>query len=103
MLYNSNSVDKYKTLSDTGSVEIDRIDLYEAFAFCHATDVKRLFLAYPAVADETNESGSVSCMATYEIADIKIKVIKVAFGSISKQGDITSFCHKMASNILSVV
>lgn len=94
---------KYKTIPDKGNVEIDRADLYEAFAFCHATNVKQLFLAYPAVADETNESGSIACMATYEITDIRIKVIKIALGSISKQGDITSFCHKMASDILAVV
>ena len=65
--------------------------------------MKQLFLAYPAVADEEHESGSVSCMATYNITDIEIKVIKVAFGSITKQGDITSFCRKMASDILAVV
>lgn len=94
---------KYKTLPKTGNVEIERSDLYEAFAFCHATGVKQIFLAYPTVADEEYESGSISCMATYEITDIKIKVIKVAFGSITKQGDITSFCRKMSSDILAFV
>lgn len=94
---------KYKTIPDAGNVEIERSDLYEAFAFCHATKVKLLFLAYPAVADEEHESGSISCMATYNIIDIEIKVIKVVFGSITKQGDITSFCRKMASDILAVV
>lgn len=94
---------KYKRLPELGNIEIERADLYEAFAFCHASDVKQLFLVYPAVADKEHECGSISCMATYEIKDIKIKVIKVAFGSVTKQGDITSFCRRMASNILAVV
>lgn len=94
---------KYKTLPETGNVEIERSDLYEAFAFCHATGVKQIFLAYPTVVDEEYESGSIFCMATYEITDIKIKVIKVAFGSINKQGDIISFCRKLASDILAFV
>lgn len=93
---------KYKVLPDDGIVEIDRLDLYEAFVFCHATGVKKLFLAYPAVADDDHESGSVSLMSDYEIDDITISVIKVAFGSITKQGDITSFCRKMAAEILDV-
>lgn len=33
---------KYKTLSNT--TEIERADLYEAFAFCHATGEKNCFL-----------------------------------------------------------
>lgn len=94
---------KYKTLPEVGNIEIERADLYEAFAFCHAANVKQLFLAYPTPASGGHESGSVVCLSTYEIADIKIKVIKVAFGSITKQGDITSFCRKMASDILAVV
>lgn len=94
---------KYKTLPNAGDVEIDRMDLYEAFAFCNAADVKQLYLAYPTAADEENESGSVSCVSSYVIADVTIKVIKVAFGSITKQGDITSFCRKMASEILATV
>lgn len=94
---------KYKSLPDIGNIEIDRADLYEAFAFCRATYAKLLFLAYPATTDKINEYGSISCVATYEITDIKIKVIKVAFGSINKQGDIASFCRKVASDILVVV
>ena len=93
---------KYKVLPDDGAVEIDRLDLYEAFAFCHATGVKKMFLAYPAVSDDNYESGSVSLVSDYEIGDITICVIKVAFGPITKQGDITSFCRKMAAQILEV-
>lgn len=93
---------KYKVLPDDKAVEIDRLDLYEAFAFCNAAGVRKLFLAYPTVADDDHESGSVSLMSDYEIGDITISVIKVAFGSITKQGDITSFCRKMAAEILEV-
>ena len=93
---------KYKILPDDGTVDIDRLDLYEAFAFCHAAGVKKLFLAYPAVADDNHESGSVKLMSDYEIGDITISIIKVAFGSITKQGNITSFCRKMAAEILDV-
>lgn len=94
---------KYKVIPDEGSIEIDRLDLYEAFAFCHAAGVKRLFLAYPAVADDNHESGSVMLMSDYEIEDISISVIKVAFGITTKHGDITSFCKKVAAEILAVV
>lgn len=93
---------KYKVLPDEGSFDIDRLDLYEAFAFCHATGVKRLFLVYPAVVGEEHETGSVSLMSDYEIGSITISVIKVAFGSITKQGDIMSFCKKMATELLDV-
>lgn len=94
---------KYKILSGGNSSDIDRGDLYEAFAFCHATGAKHLFLAYPAVASEEAESGSVENISTYEIGGVTISVIKVAFGSITKQGDITAFCRKLSSEILIAV
>lgn len=94
---------KYKILPDGNSSNIDRDDLYEAFAFCHATGAKKLFLAYPAVANGETESGSVENISNYEISGISISVIKVAFGSITKQGDITAFCRKLSSEILTIV
>ena len=94
---------KYKVLSEKNASEIDRDDLYEAFAFCHATGAKKLLLAYPALADDETESGSVSIVSTYEIDDVTISAIKVAFGSITKQGNITAFCRKMSSEIMAVV
>lgn len=94
---------KYKILSDENSFDIDRGDLYEAFAFCHATGAKKMFLAYPAVANGAAESGSVESISNYEISDVTISVIKVAFGSITKQGDIAAFCRKLSSEILTIV
>ena len=94
---------KYKVISERSNGEVDRADIYEAFAFCSALGVKRLFLAYPTIATFDQQTGSVSLISNYEINDITISAIKVAFGSITKQGDITSFCKKMAADILSVV
>ena len=94
---------KYKVLPEGGTVEIERSDLYEAFAFCRATGAKKIFLAYPTATSCDRESGSVSCLSVYEIEDITIAVINVAFGTITKQGDITFFCRKMASDIMAII
>lgn len=91
---------KYKSLPDDNSSDIARNDLYEAFAFCHATGAKSLFLAYPAAANGGIESGSIEKISSYEISGVTISAIKVAFGSITKQGDITAFCRKLSSEIL---
>ena len=92
---------KYKTLSD--ATEIDRADLYEAFAFCHATGAKKLFLAYPTIAEDEIESGSIVSVLCYEIEDVTISAIRVAFGSITKQGDITAFCRKLSGEIIAAI
>ncbi len=94
---------KYKVLSDGYSTDVDRADLYESFAFCHATGAKRLFLAYPAVAQTDTDSGKVSVVTKYEIDDVVITAVKVAFGSITKQGDITAFCRKLSAEITSAI
>lgn len=94
---------KYKVLSGRDFSDIDRADLYEAFAFCRATGAKKLFLAYPMVADENTEAGSMTNAANYDLEDITISAIKVAFGSITKQGDITAFCRKLSSEILATL
>ena len=92
---------KYKVLSDTA--EIDRADLYEAFAFCHATGAKKLFLAYPTIAGGETEAGSIANVSNYEIEDVTISAIKIAFGSITKQGDITAFCQKLSAEITAAI
>lgn len=94
---------KYKALPEEGPVEIERSDLYEAFAFCHAAGAKKMFLIYPTAASRDCESGNVSCLSVYEIKDVSIAAVKVAFGTLSRQGDITSFCRRMASDILAIV
>ena len=94
---------KYKILSEKTAMEIDRGDLYEAFAFCHATGAKQIFLAYPTDYDKNVESGSITDVVSYEIGGVNVSAIKVAFGSITKQGDITAFCKKLSSTLLSVI
>ncbi len=89
---------KYKELSDIG--KIGREDLYEGFVYCHATGAKKLFLAYPTVADDKIESGSIANISNYEIEDVTISAIRVVFGSITKQGDLTAFCRKLSEEIL---
>ena len=92
---------KYKVLSE--NAEIDRSDLYEAFAFCHATGAKKLFLAYPMIAGNEIEDGSVTNVSNYEIGDVTISAIQVAFGTITKQGDITAFCRKLSAEIMAAI
>ena len=94
---------KYKVLAEKNTSEIDRGDLYEAFAFCHATGAKKLFLVYPMVVNEVTESGSVIKVIKYEIDDVIISAVKVAFGSITKQGDITAFCRRLSAEIMEAV
>ncbi len=89
---------KYKTL--TGASGIDREDLYEAFAFCHASGAKKLFLVYPKISAGNAEPGSISSVADFEIDDITISAIQVAFGLVTKQGDITKFCRKLSDEIM---
>ena len=85
---------KYKVLPI--GTDIDRADLYEAFAFCHATGAKRLFLAYPEITNRIIGSGEMIHIMDYEIGDVTITAVKVAFGSITKQGDLTEFCRRMS-------
>lgn len=92
---------KYKLLSEKETIDIERNDLYEAFAFCHASGAKRIFLAYPAPLEPETESGSVRQICNYVIDDVTISVVKIAFGSIAKQGNITAFCRKMSDQIIS--
>ena len=71
---------KYKVLTE--STEIERADLYEAFAFCHATGAKKLFLAYPTIAEGEIKSGNITNVSNYEIEDVTISAIQVAFGFV---------------------
>ena len=89
---------KYKVLSEK-EADVDRADLYEAFVYCNATGAKQLFLAYPMTIGNDVTSGSIVHVSEYEISDVSICAIKVAFGSIVKQGDITSFCRKLSEEI----
>lgn len=92
---------KYKVLPKGAGV--DREDLYEAFAFCHAVGAKKLFLSYPEIADATITPGEIIRFDEYEIGDVRITAVKVAFGSISKQGDLSAFCSKLSEEIMKEV
>lgn len=93
---------KYKGTTNDFSIKVNREDIYEAFAFCHASGAKKIFLAYPVFAEGNVTSGSITNVSEYRIKDMTISAIKVAFGSFKKQGDITDFCIKMAQEIESV-
>ena len=54
---------KYKNLDNERANDVERDDLYEAFAFCHATGAKQLFLAYPSSVSHLSEAGSIVHLA----------------------------------------
>jgi len=91
---------KYKVLEDMGNSEIDRSDLYESYAFCDATGCKTLLLAFPSIANTPDDSGNTTAIAKYSIKDTAIIATKVAFGSVQKQGDLSSFFRRMAAYII---
>lgn len=93
---------KYKIISDQ-EADVDREDLYEAFVYCNATGAKKLFLAYPMTISSNAVPGSIVKLSKYEIADISIYAIKVAFGSVAKQGDITRFCRKLSTEVMTTL
>lgn len=93
---------KYKVLPDDDNIKIEREDLYEAYAFCQAAKVKKIVLAYPAPIQNNAVPGSTSIALEYNIDDIVITVVKIAFGTISKQGDIAAFCRQLSRSILEI-
>lgn len=93
---------KYKLLSENSNLDIERSDLYEAFAFCNATGCNTILLAYPSIASNAEEVGKTVAITKYQIRNAQIIAVKVAFGSVSQQGDLTSFCRKMASEMFAL-
>lgn len=89
---------KYKLVKNAMTGEIERDDLYEAFAFCSATDTKEIVLVYPAD-DLADIPGHVKKCSTYYIKDVMIHVVQVAFGSITEKGGIYAFAKNLASGI----
>ena len=55
---------KYKLVKNATTGEVERDDLYEAFAFCSATDTNEIVLVYPAD-DPANIPGHVKKCSTY--------------------------------------
>ena len=81
---------KYKLVKNATTGEVERDDLYEAFAFCSATDTNEIVLVYPAD-DPANIPGHVKKCSTYYVKDVMIHVVQVAFGSIKEKGGIYAF------------
>ena len=90
---------KYKTLSNTFTGEIDRGDLYEAYAFCRASKVNQIFLAYPATASEGALAGTVKLVSTYNIEDVSVHCVTVSFGSIEEYGGLYNFGQNFTNGI----
>lgn len=86
---------KYKVLINQATGEADRGDIYEAFAFCSATNTNVLFLAYPGDSGSNNPAGNVTQQSVYEIGSKKIFVVTVDFGSISSRGGLFAFGHNL--------
>lgn len=86
---------KYKVLTNHATGEADRDDIYEAFAFCSATNTNTLFLAYPGDSGSANPAGNVTQQSVYEIGGKKIFVVTVDFGTISSRGGLFAFGHNL--------
>ena len=83
-------------LANQATGEADRDDIYEAFAFCSATNTDTLFLAYPGDSGySTNTAGNVTKQSVYEIGGKKIIIVTVDFGSISTRGGLYTFAHNL--------
>ena len=90
---------KYKLLVNPTTGEIAREDLYEAFAFCCATNSDVLFLAYPAVDRECDEAGTVKKHAEYIVSGKRIVVISISFGAIKQRGGLYTFGRNIQDGI----
>lgn len=93
---------KYKLVKNATTGEVERDDLYEAFAFCSATDTNEIVLVYPAD-DPANIPGNVKKCSTYYVKDVMIHVVQVAFGSIKEKGGIYAFSANLCSGIEAVL
>lgn len=94
---------KYKLLVNPATGEILRDDLYEAFAFCCATNSELLFLAYPTDDHGTDEAGTVHKQAEYWLSGKRIIVITVSFGTLNQRGGLYAFGRNMQKGINDIV
>lgn len=93
---------KYKLVKNATTGEIERDDLYEAFAFCSATNTNKIVLVYP----EDNPAdipGYVKKCSTYYVQDVMIHVVQVAFGPIREKGGIYAFSSNLNSGIETIL
>ena len=94
---------KYKLLVNEKTGEIDRNDLYEAYAFCETLDVDNIFLAYPTQTSEKIPSGSVIRESLYRILGVNVIIVKVAFGPLNERNGIYSFSKNFVKGIESIL
>ena len=94
---------KYKMLSNIRTGEIDRNDLYEAYAFCRASGAKRIFLAYPNTVQDDSEAGTIKAISTYLIEDVEVTCIMVSFGSINTHGGLYMFGQNISQGIAALI
>ena len=94
---------KYKSLSTPKTGEIERADLYEAYAFCSATGSQEIILVYPEEAKQSRDPGYVRLCSTYIVQNVKVHVAYVSFGSISEKGGIYAFSRNLQDGIAKIV
>ena len=95
---------KYKVLANQVTGEANRDDIYEAFAFCSATNTDTLFLAYPGDSGSSaNTAGNVTKQSVYEIGGKKIIIVTVDFGSISTRGGLYTFAHNLNLGLSDII
>lgn len=93
---------KYKLINNTATGRIERDDLYEAFAFCSATDTNEIVLVYPAD-NPSDIPGYVKKCSTYYIKDVMVHVAQVSFGSIKERGGMYTFSTNLSSGIEAIL
>ncbi|WP_186423780.1 5-methylcytosine restriction system specificity protein McrC [Lacrimispora celerecrescens] len=94
---------KYKTIKNEDTGEIERDDLYEAFAFCNANHTSEIVLIYPDDNAQSLNPGLVRACSKYYIKDIIIHVVQVSFGSITERGGLFTFSKNMIKGIKDIL
>ncbi len=94
---------KYKLIVNEKTGEIERSDIYEAYAFCKSLDTDTIFLAYPIQAGEGCTAGTVAEKSVYSMLGVNIIVVMVAFGAINERGGIYSFSKNFVNGIESIL
>ncbi len=93
---------KYKTISASDS-SISRSDIYEAYCFCLAAQVNKIFLVYPGTAAPSDGLKTTLQVAKYTISDVSIIAVQVSVMSLSKQGYLYSFFDNFSKDILELL
>lgn len=90
---------KYKLIENDKTGEIERSDLYEAYAFCNSLNCNHIFLAYPIDFEGTLATGMVKEKSIYNIRNTKVHVIMVVLGTIKEKGGLYNFSTNLVEGI----